>query len=207
MLFDTVEFLSDQSKIVNPKIEQTEEKTAESTVTLQDVNDAAAAAAATKADTAAVNAALALKADVTALASKADTANVYSKSEVDTALAGKASTGAAAVYDIGGFSQGKPDASSSLFRLVAARAFVLPANLTNSIAKAGTAATASTAFTIKKNGTQIGTMTFAASGTTATFTFASQVSVAVGDIIDMVAPATQDSTLADISVTLAATLS
>ena len=155
MLFDTVEFLSDQSKIVNPKIEQTLPQTAESTVTLQDVNNAVAAAA---------------------------------------------------VYDIGGFSQGKPDASSSMFRLVAPRAFTLPANLAGSIAKAGTAATASTVFIIKKNGTQIGSMTFAASSSTGAFTFASQVSVAVGDIIDLVAPATQDATLSDVSVTIAATL-
>ena len=62
MLFDTVEFLSDQSKIVNPKIEQTLPQTAESTVTLQDVNNAVAAAA---------------------------------------------------IYDIGGFSQGKPDAATA----------------------------------------------------------------------------------------------
>jgi hypothetical protein len=190
MLFDTVEFLSDQSKIVNPKIEQTLPQTAESTVTLQDVAAAVATAAATKAD----------KTTVDSLS----TAVASATTKADSALS--AANTAAAIYDIGGFSQGKPDVSSSLFRLAAPRAFTLPANLAGSIAKAGTAATASTVFIIKKNGSQIGTMTFAAGGSTASFSLASQVSVAVGDIIDMVAPATQDATLSDVSVTIAATL-
>ena len=178
MLFDTVEFLSPQSKIVNPVIEVNESASnpTEAAVTKQYVDDG--------------------------LATKADAATTYTKTEVDD----KVGTAAAQIYDIGGFSQGKPDASSSLFRLVAPRAFSLPQNLTGSIAKSGTAATGSTIFTLKKNGTQIGTMTFAASGSTATFSFASAVSVAIGDIIDMVAPATQDATLSDISVTLVATL-
>ena len=176
MLFDTVEFLSPQSKIVNPVIEVNEAATnpTEAAVTKQYVDDG--------------------------LATKADVATTYTKTEVD------AKVGTAQIYDIGGFSQGKPDASSSLLRLVAPRAISLPQNLTGSIAKSGTAATGSTVFTLKKNGTQIGTMTFAASGSTATFSFASAVSVAIGDIIDMVAPATQDATLSDISVTLVATL-
>ena len=179
MLFDTVEFLSPQSKIVNPVIEVNESASnpTEAAVTKQYVDDG--------------------------LATKADAATTYTKAEVDAIAA---SNSASQIYDIGGFSQGKPDASSSLFRLVAPRAFSLPQNLTGSIAKAGTAATASTVFAIKKNGTQIGTMTFAASGSTASFSFASAVSVAIGDIIDMVAPATQDATLSDISVTLVATL-
>ena len=178
MLFDTVEFLSPQSKIVNPVIEVNEsaQNPTEAAVTKQYVDDG--------------------------LATKADIATTYTKTEVDA----KVSTAAAQIYDIGGFSQGKPDASSSLFRLVAPRAFTLPQNLTGSIAKAGTAATGSTVFTLKKNGTQIGTMTFAASGTTATFSFASAASFTIGDIIDLVAPSTQDATLADISVTLVATL-
>ena len=200
MLFDTVEFLSPQSKIVNPVIEVNESASnpTEAAVTKQYVDDGLA----TKADASALTAKANASDVTTALALKADVATTYTKTEVDA----KVGTAAAQIYDSGGFSQGKPDASSSLFRLVAPRAFSLPQNLTGSIAKAGTAATASTVFAIKKNGTQIGTMTFAASGSTASFSFASAVSVAIGDIIDMVAPATQDATLSDISVTLVATL-
>lgn len=111
----------------------------------------------------------------------------------------------AAPYDIGAFCAGKPTASEVLLRFVATRAFNLPASLTDSQVKAGTAATATTDFDLQKNGSSIGTVSFAASGTTATFTFASAVSFAAGDILAIIAPASADATLADISFTLAGT--
>jgi hypothetical protein len=87
-------------------------------------------------------------------------------------------------------------------RFVAVRAFTLPASLTGSQGDAGTAAGASTVFSIKKNGTEFGTATWATSGTDATFAAASSTTFAVGDILSIVAPASVDSTLADISITL-----
>lgn len=102
---------------------------------------------------------------------------------------------------IASFVNGKPSASLVIFRYVAVRAFTLPTNLSGSYFKAITAATASTAFDIQKNGTSIGTLTFAASGTSATFSVTS-TSFAAGDVLTVVAPATQDTTLADLSITL-----
>jgi hypothetical protein len=85
------------------------------------------------------------------------------------------------------------------------RTVVFPAGLTNSQGVAGTAATAQTDFDIKKNGSSVGTMRFAAAGTTASFIMASQTSFAAGDILTLVAPASPDATLANIGFALAGT--
>lgn len=80
-----------------------------------------------------------------------------------------------------------------------------PSGLTGSYAKANTAATASTTVTIKKNGASVGTLAWAASGTSGTFTFSTATSFAAGDVLQLVAPSTADATLADIGITLAGT--
>lgn len=65
------------------------------------------------------------------------------------------------------------------------------------------APTADTDFTIKKNSSSIGTIRFeAGSPTSILITFASDVSFAVGDILQVTAPGSPDATLADISITL-----
>ena len=77
--------------------------------------------------------------------------------------------------------------------------------LANGQAKAAVAATGSSVFVIVKNGTQVGTITFAASSVTATISIASNVLFAIGDVITIVAPATADATLSDVDFTLVAT--
>lgn len=109
-------------------------------------------------------------------------------------------------YDLGFPVFSKPKASEQVFRFVAARAYKLPADQTNGRALAQTAATASAVFTITKNGTQIGTVTFAAGSTTGTISISADVSFAVGDRIMVVAPSTVDSTLADIDFTFVCVL-
>lgn len=64
-----------------------------------------------------------------------------------------------------------------------------------------TAATASTVFTVKKNGASIGTCTFAASGTSGSWSI-TQTDFAAGDYLTVAGPTTADSTLADISLGL-----
>jgi len=108
-------------------------------------------------------------------------------------------------YDICSSVLGKPDAAATVFMLQSARSFTIPTNFTASQAKASTAATASSVFTIYKNGSSIGTFTFAASGSTAVFSGAG-ASVVAGDLITIVAPGTQDATLANIAFTLAGNL-
>lgn len=109
-------------------------------------------------------------------------------------------------YDFSFAAFGKPAASATVARFVVGRATTLPINLTGSKVSAGTATTAAATFTIYKNGGSIGTINIAAGASTATFTFASAQNLAVGDVITVVAPGTQDSTLADVAVTLLATL-
>lgn len=81
----------------------------------------------------------------------------------------------------------------------------LPVGLTGSYGHAQTAATGSTTYTIKKNGSSVGSLNFAASGTTATFTFTTATSFSAGDRLEIVAPGTLDTTLAGIAITIKAT--
>ena len=108
-------------------------------------------------------------------------------------------------YDIGVYFPGQLGAGVTLLQLVAPRAFTLPAGLTGSQGYAGTAPTAQADLEIRKNGASIGTITFAASASTATFTFSSKVAFAAGDRLTVIAPGTQDASLADISITFKGT--
>jgi hypothetical protein len=103
--------------------------------------------------------------------------------------------------DVGFFFGGTPTASQTV-KFIATRAFTLPAALAGSQGHAGTATTAQADFDIRKNGGSIGTASFAASSSAATFTFASAVSFAAGDRLEVTAPASSDATLADVAVTL-----
>ena len=80
--------------------------------------------------------------------------------------------------------------------------FTLPSGLSGSYAKANTAATSSTTVDVRKNGSSIGSIVWAGSATAATFSFTGAVSFAAGDILQLSAPGTHDTTLADIGITL-----
>lgn len=101
----------------------------------------------------------------------------------------------------GGYFSGSPGSSELMMQYVCAEAYTLPASATGSQGFAGTAATAQTDIDIQKNGVSIGTMRFAASGTTASFVGVSETSFAAGDRLQLVAPGSADATLADISAT------
>jgi len=111
-----------------------------------------------------------------------------------------------AKYDLALSITGKPAASAYVLNFVVVNAFSLPAGLTGSVAKSGTGATSSATFTIYKNGSSIGTIAFAAAGSTGSFTFSSQQSFASGDLLQISAPSSQDTTLANIAITLKGTL-
>jgi hypothetical protein len=108
-------------------------------------------------------------------------------------------------YDVGSFIEAAPTASQVVLRHVFARSVVFAAGLAPSQGKAGTAATGSTTFTIKKNGSSVGSFNFASSAMTATFSMASQTTFAAGDVMTVEAPGTPDATLAMITFTLAGT--
>jgi len=109
---------------------------------------------------------------------------------------------------LGGFDFGNdvPAANQVSGPLVCDRALSLPAGVSGSYARAETAATAQTIFTLKKNGSSFGTVTFAAAGTTGTFSVASPVTFAAGDTVTVVAPGTADLTIRYIGVTLRFTI-
>mgnify|MGYP001371987779 CR=1 FL=1 len=113
---------------------------------------------------------------------------------------------AARGLDVGVFIPEKPAAAALLFKLVVVRAFILPAGLTGSRGHAGTFATATADFELRRNGSAIGTASFAAGSATATFTMASAVSFAEGDRLELIAPAPQDATLADLTILLKGSL-
>jgi hypothetical protein len=100
-------------------------------------------------------------------------------------------------FDLTAYYPGVPSASVTVTRVPVARAVAFPANFTGSVGIASVAATASTAFDVRKNGTSVGTITFAGGATTATFTTSGAVSFAAGDYLSIVAPSTPDATLAD----------
>ncbi|MGH8585289.1 MAG: DUF2793 domain-containing protein [Gammaproteobacteria bacterium] len=109
------------------------------------------------------------------------------------------------VYLAYAFLNGAPTANQIMLHHVVTRTVIFPSGLTGSQGKAGTAATAQTDFDIQKNGTSVGTMRFAAAATSATFIMASQQTFFAGDILKVIAPATPDTTLANITFTLQGT--
>ena len=108
-------------------------------------------------------------------------------------------------YDIGVYFPGQPEAGATLLQLVATRAFTLPADLTGSQGYAAAAPTAQADLDIQKNGASIGTVTFGASDNAATFVFASEITFAAGDRLTVLAPGSQDVSLADVSLTFKGT--
>ena len=109
--------------------------------------------------------------------------------------------GGGAPYDIGVYFPGQPEAGATLLQLVASRPFTLPADLTGSQGYAGTAPAAQADLDVLKNGASIGTITFTAAASAATFTFAGEVAFAAGDRLTVLAPSSQDASLADLSIT------
>lgn len=102
---------------------------------------------------------------------------------------------------------GNPASGAIIWKHVFSRAAELPASLTGSRARLGTGPAGAVTFPIKKNeSTSIGTINFAIGATTATFTFSTLQSFAVGDRIQVEAPNPQDGSLADPAFALLANL-
>ena len=109
-----------------------------------------------------------------------------------------------APYDLASAINGKPAVNAVVLNFVAPRSFAIPAGMAGSRARASVNATATTVFTIKKNGVDVGTLTFTAANANGVFAMAAQTAFVAGDLLTMVAPATADTTLADIAYTFVA---
>lgn len=139
-------------------------------------------------------------------------------SSTPSAVSGTASAGSAtdgsksdhkhySPYDIAGGCIGRPAASGMMLNFVSTQAWSVPASGVGCYLKAQTAATSSTVFTMYKNGSSFGTATVAGAGTSATFSGFSLTTFAAGDVLTIKAPASQDTTIADIAVTIKGVLS
>jgi hypothetical protein len=107
---------------------------------------------------------------------------------------------------VSGSWSGSPGAGQVVERYIFAAAVTFPAGLSGSYGTAGAAAAGSALFTIAKNGTAIGTMTFAAGATSAGFAMAAPTAFAAGDVLTVTAPSPADATLANLAWTLSGTL-
>lgn len=106
-------------------------------------------------------------------------------------------------YDVGLYIPDKPADNDEVFKFVAVRAIEWPDDFAGSYGHVGTNPTASAVFTVKKNGSTIGSITI---GTGGAFTFATTggaTTLAAGDYLTIVSPTPQDSTLADVGFNLA----
>lgn len=108
--------------------------------------------------------------------------------------------------EIAGQVSGTPTGSAKVMeKLCSSLTFSLPSSLTGSVGYLATAPSGSAInFDIQKNGSSIGTMSFADGANTATFTFASTITFASGDRLTIVAPASLASA-ADLSFAFVAT--
>jgi len=101
-----------------------------------------------------------------------------------------------------------PDLSTAgalLAEIVLARPVDFTAGFTGSTGYARIAATGETALDVQKNGSNVGTVTFAAASSTPVFALASPTSFAAGDRLGIVNEDPADATLAGVSLTFAGT--
>ena len=110
-----------------------------------------------------------------------------------------------ATYGIVLFYPDSPQADELMLLHVLAQSIDFTDGLPGSQALAGTAATAETVFSIKHEGVEVGTCTFAAAATIGTYAASSEFTIASGETFSIVAPATADTTLADIAFTVTGT--
>jgi len=108
-------------------------------------------------------------------------------------------------YLLAGALAGQPTSLMSVGLYVASLSFSLALNLAGSVAAAKTAATSQSDFDIRVNGVSRGTMRWAAGATAATFLWSAAVAVNQTDRVEIVAPATPDTALADLAWTLRGT--
>lgn len=119
----------------------------------------------------------------------------------NTSIAISASAVSGIPYDLAGMVPGIPGAGATVFYFKATRAFTLSATAANHVFTSAVAATGTAVFTVKNGANTIFQATFSG-GNTATIGSVTNNSIAIGDVITVVAPSPADSTLSDIYWTL-----
>ena len=105
-------------------------------------------------------------------------------------------------YDISFYAQGLIAETEILFRLVTRRPFTLPADTSQYVSSASSPSAGTASFSLQKNGVQFGTLTFTSSDE-GVFSIPGDTSFAAGDVLSVVAAATVDTNLRDVTMTLA----
>lgn len=100
------------------------------------------------------------------------------------------------------FFGGAPAANACIFMFAVTESVVIPLGAPGSAAKAYSAAAALTTFTIYKNTTSIGTISFAAGASVGSFSFIAPIYFDVGDTLSIVAPPSPDTGLRDVAVNI-----
>jgi hypothetical protein len=102
---------------------------------------------------------------------------------------------------------GLPDPGEEVYAFIANETLTVAANLAGWLVTSQTAATGSTVAQILRNGVEIGTLTWSASGTTAALatTSGTAKTLATTDFVSIVFPTPADATLADITIRVYAT--
>lgn len=106
------------------------------------------------------------------------------------------------LFVTGAFVAGKPANAALLFAILPSVEASFPVNFIGSRAKAGVAATAQTVLSIRRNGIQVGTITFAAGSAMGVFAAAAEVVVGIADELTIENQAVADATLADVRFAL-----
>lgn len=107
-------------------------------------------------------------------------------------------------YDVGLYIPGQPADAAEVFKFVAVRAVEWPDNFAGSYGHVGTNPADGTAtFTIKKNGSAIGSIAITTGGTFTFATTGAETSLVAGDRLTIEAPTPQDSAMADVGFNLA----
>jgi len=132
--------------------------------------------------------------------------NTYNITQIDSKIAiASTSLYHNTPYDIASAVINKPSGSAKVLRFTAVRLFTIPENLVGSWFVAGIPSIGTAIFAVFKNTSQIGTITFTSGSTHATMSV-SETTFQLGDVLGINAPPVQDSKLADISFTIAASL-
>lgn len=112
------------------------------------------------------------------------------------------------IYDFGFFYPGQPGLGitdgAAMAGHIVARPIVLPANLEGSYADLDTPPAGDVSYPIQINGVEKGSVDFASGDNVGTFTFLDQVSLAAGDKVRLMKPATVDTAALELSVTFVA---
>jgi len=105
-------------------------------------------------------------------------------------------------HDLHMFYPGIQGSSATMSYIVFVRTVLYSSSLPGSFCRSLAAATSSNVFSLQKNGVEFATATFAVAANTATFSMASDTTFNAGDTLKVVSPASQDATLAGISLNL-----